>query len=212
MVVVDLMKIILRGHLLEITLHPVLSEILTRIGLTVASYDARVLQPHVRQLVAQGQPPRHAVVRTTEQLDLLTPRTHPLDQPVHLVRLPTRLPHLAHDHVAVQLLVYLRVSLDPHQAVLLRVVEPVARLASYDQPVYLVCLDPDQLVHSTVPPLRQTLSPQLHGPTSDPEEDEALVLQDVHPQVEQFLVLEGSIGQRHVDIPRRICHHHIELP
>lgn len=153
MVVVYLMKIILRGHFLQVEFHTLRSKVLLRVGLSIPGQHLRVTQPHVHQLVAQSQPPRHAVVRTTEQLNLLTPWTHPLNQPVDLVRLATCLTHLADDHIAVQLSVDVWRPLDPHQTVLLCMVQPMPSFPSYDESVDLVCFYPHNLVHTRVPPL-----------------------------------------------------------
>jgi hypothetical protein len=212
MVVVNLMKIILVYHLLQVLLHSLLAEVVRLVGAAVVGDDLRVLQPHVSQLVAQRQPPRHAVVGTSEQLDLLTAGVHALDDAVDLVGLAAGLADLADDDVAVEAGVDEGLPLDADEAVLLGVVEPVAGLAGDDQPVDLVGLDPDQLVDPPVPPLGEALPRELHRPPGHPEEDEPLVLQDVHAQVEQLLVLECAVGQRHVDVPGRVGHYHVELP
>ena len=47
MVVVDLMKIILRGHFLKVASHPILIKLLLWVGLPVTGYYLGVLQPHI---------------------------------------------------------------------------------------------------------------------------------------------------------------------
>lgn len=49
-------------------------------------------------------------------------------------------PCLSHDHVAVHIAVDVGVALDPHQAVLLGVIQPVPRAPRADQPLQLVHL------------------------------------------------------------------------
>lgn len=84
---------------------------------------------------------------------------------------------------------------------LLRVVQPVARPARADDPLQLVRLDPDDLLHPAVagqprlPPELQTLSAELHGPPGDPQEDEALALQLVDAHALHLFVFERAVGQ-----------------
>lgn len=122
MVVVDLMKIIGRGHILEVALHALFSQVLLRVGLLVPGNYVGVVQSNVGQLVTQCQPSWHAVVGPTKELDFLASRTHPLNYPINLIWLSTRLPHLTHYDVAIKPLIYCRVSFDPYQAMLLRMI------------------------------------------------------------------------------------------
>ena len=101
MVVVYLMKIILRGHFLQVTLHTFLGQILLWVHLLVTIYYLPVTQTHIDQLVTQSQPSRHAVIRSTEQLYLFTSWTHSFYQTVHLVRLSACLSHFTHYYIAV---------------------------------------------------------------------------------------------------------------
>lgn len=48
-------------------------------------------------------------------------------------------------------------------------------------------------------------------PASDPEEDEAVILKDRHVEVLHFVIGKRAIRQLHVDVPRRVGHHHREL-
>lgn len=56
-------------------------------------------------------------------------------------------------------------------------VEPVASHAGTDEPLRLAELDPDDLVDTGVAPLGKKLPAELQRASSDPEEQEALVLQ-----------------------------------
>lgn len=94
---------------------------------------------------------------------------------------------------------------------LLGVVEPVPSFPGDDKPTQLVSLDPDNLIHPPVPPFVETLSTQLHGPTGDPQEYYPIVLQQIDPEVEHFLVFHGAVGQIHVDVPGRVGHDYLEL-
>lgn len=101
MVVVNLMKIILVYHLLQVLLHPLLAQIVRRIRSLVVCYYLRVLQSNVRQLIPQSQPPRHAVVWSAKKLDLLASRLHALDDPVDLIWLATGLADFADNDIAI---------------------------------------------------------------------------------------------------------------
>ena len=48
-------------------------------------------------------------------------------------------------------------------------------------------------------------------PASDPEEDVAVVLHEVESHEAHFLVGQRSVGELHVDLPRRGRHDHREL-
>lgn len=49
-------------------------------------------------------------------------------------------------------------------------------------------------------------------PAGDPEEEEAVVLQDGNVEFSHLIVSQCSIRQLHVDVPRRVGHHHGKLP
>ena len=66
MVVVNLMKIILVDHLLQILLHTLLTQVVGRIRPLVVRNYLSVLETHIGELVAESQPSRHAVIGTTE--------------------------------------------------------------------------------------------------------------------------------------------------
>ena len=87
-----------------------------------------------------------------------------------------RIIYLGYDDVAIQSPVQGQVSLHAHQAVLLPVVEPVAGPPCPDDPLQLVGLDPDYLVHPLIAPELEALPAQLHGPTGYPQKYEAIVL------------------------------------
>jgi hypothetical protein len=74
-----------------------------------------------------------------------------------------------------------RVTLHTHQTVLFGVVQPVPCATGDDQPVQLVRFHPNQLFNTFVPPLLEALPAQLHRPAGDPQEDDSLVLQQIHP-------------------------------
>ena len=152
-VVVDQVRVFLVVHQLQVPLHLLQAQELMRVHLVEPVPRLFAQNVLFRQLVPQRHPPRHAVLGTPEQLDFTAAWVHPLDQPVNLVRLSTCFPDLGHDHIAVQLCIYLGLAFDAHQAVFFRVVQPVPRLACNDQPLDLVCLDPDQLVDLLIPPL-----------------------------------------------------------
>ena len=52
MVVVNLIKIILGGHLLEVTLHSLLAQVVHRIRLFISRYDIGISQSHIHQLIS----------------------------------------------------------------------------------------------------------------------------------------------------------------
>ena len=70
--------------------------------------------------------------------------------------------HLADEDIAVEAAVDVGAALHADQAVLLGVVEPVAGAPCADEPLQLVCLHPDQLIHSLVAPDLQALAAELH--------------------------------------------------
>ena len=48
-------------------------------------------------------------------------------------------------------------------------------------------------------------------PAGDPEEEEAFVLQDGDVEAPHLVVGQRAVGQLHVDVPRRVGHHHGEF-
>lgn len=48
-------------------------------------------------------------------------------------------------------------------------------------------------------------------PASDPEEEEAVVLQGWDVEFPHFVVGQSPIGQLHVDVPGGVSHHHSKL-
>ena len=48
-------------------------------------------------------------------------------------------------------------------------------------------------------------------PASDPEEKEAVILQDGDVEFSHLVVSQRAVGQLHVDVPGRVGHHHGEL-
>ena len=128
-VIVDLLDGLVVVHNCFILLHFFPGEVLVRVLLPVVFPDLLVVQVDAGQLVAERDPAGHAVERAPVEFDFLAERAHALDEPVDLVRLARGLAHLAHDHVAVDLRVDLRVSFDADEAVLLAVVQPVPRSA-----------------------------------------------------------------------------------
>lgn len=85
---------------------------------------------------------------SSENLNLPPARTHPFDQPVHLIWFATRLAHLAHDNVSIKSPIRpggenevprsICASFDTDKHVLFRVVEPVACSASADHALELL--------------------------------------------------------------------------
>lgn len=83
-----------------------------------------------------------------KNLNLPSTRTHPLNHPIHLLRLPTRLSHFRHDHVCVESFVHpggefevaggVDDSFDADEHVFFGVVQPVARTACSDDSLKLV--------------------------------------------------------------------------
>lgn len=49
-------------------------------------------------------------------------------------------------------------------------------------------------------------------PSSNPKEDESVILQNGDVQFSHLVVSQCSVGQLHVDVPRWVGHHHGELP
>jgi hypothetical protein len=64
-----------------------------------------------------------------EDLALAALGGDPFDESIDLIRLAARLTHLRHEDIRVEVPLQLRVALDPDQAMLLAVVDPVARPA-----------------------------------------------------------------------------------
>ena len=91
----------------------------------------RITLPHAchRQLVTQRRPPRPHVMGAAEDLALAALGGDPFDESIDLIRLAARLTHLRHEDIRVEVPLQLRVALDPDQAMLLAVVDPVARPA-----------------------------------------------------------------------------------
>lgn len=102
MVVVNLMKIILVYHLLQVLLHPLFAQVVRWVSALVVGDYMRVLQTHVSQLIPQSQPAWHAVVRSAKKLDLLATWQHTLDDTVDLIRLATGLTNFADNHIAIE--------------------------------------------------------------------------------------------------------------
>ena len=69
-----------------------------------------------------------------------------------------------------------RIPLYSYKTVLLGVIEPMTCPASYDQPMQLIGLDPNQLINAFVPPFGQAFSPQLHCSSRHPQKDNSFVL------------------------------------
>lgn len=51
----------------------------------------------------------------------------------------------------------------------------------------------------------------MHLPARDPEEEEAIVLQDGDVEFSHLVISQRTVGQLHVDIPGRVGHHHSKL-
>ncbi len=92
------------------------------------------------------------------------------------------------------------------------VIKPVTSFTGDNEPVDLVGFDPDDFVNFLVAPFSHTVSRKFHGPTCNPQKQQALILQQINSQVEHFLILHGAIRQRHVNVPWRIGHDDIEFP
>lgn len=126
------------------------------------------------QLIAQAHEVVAPVVRAAEQLDLAPARAASLHDLLDLVRLARCLAHFGHDHVAVYLVVELRViqhvALHAHKAVFLGVVQPVASPARPDQLLVVGDLQPHDFVYPSEPPLVQAIAGEFHGASGDPEE------------------------------------------
>lgn len=52
----------------------------------------------------------------------------------------------------------------------------------------------------------------FHLPASDPEEQEAVVLEDGDVEFPHLVISQRAVGQLHVDVPGRVGHHHRKLP
>lgn len=125
--------------------------------------------------------------------DFAASRNQSLDDAVQLVGLAAGLAHFGHDHVAIDASIGLRLALDAHEAVLLAVVEPVARSAGSNQPLQLVRLDPDHLLDRRVAPELEALTAELHRTARDPQETEAVVLQALDIQRTHLVVRQRSV-------------------
>lgn len=148
----------------------------------------------------------------SKKLDFLATWTHPLDQAVNFVRLSTGFADLGDDDVTVDVLVDFGVALDPDETMFLGVVEPVSCASCADDALQLVCLDPDDFLDALVTPDGQTLTTKLHCASCHPQEDQAFLLQQVDTQRLHFAVFQSPVRQRHVDVPRRVRHYHVEVP
>lgn len=110
MIVVNLIKIILVNHLLQILLHSLFTQVMIGVSLLEAVDDVPVLDAYICQLVSEGHPPWHAIVWTTKQLDFLATWRHSLDDTINLVGLATGLADIRYDYIAIQLTVYRRIT------------------------------------------------------------------------------------------------------
>lgn len=52
----------------------------------------------------------------------------------------------------------------------------------------------------------------IHLPSSDPEEEETIILQGRNAEFYHLVISEGAVRQLHVDVPGRVSHHHRKLP
>lgn len=59
-------------------------------------------------------------------------------------------------------------------------VEPMPSLTCNDEPIDLVGFDPNDFIYSIITPLRKTLTAELHGSSSDPKENQTLILKYVN--------------------------------
>lgn len=51
----------------------------------------------------------------------------------------------------------------------------------------------------------------IYLPAGDPEEEEAVILQDGDVEFSHLVVSQRTVGELHVDVPRRVGHHHSKL-
>ena len=77
-------------------------------------------------------------------------------------------------------------------AIYLPMVNPVSSSACSYQTLQLVGLHPDKLIDSLVSPQRQTFSPQFHGSSSHPQEDETIVLQRWNIELTHLIITHGT--------------------
>ena len=85
-------------------------------------------------------------------------------------------------------------------------INPVARPSRANDPLQLVRLDPEQLLHKSVAPDVEALAAELHGAAGHPKKDDAVVLQHLNVHPPHLVVRHRAVRQLHVDIPRRIGH------
>ncbi len=107
-------------------------------------------------------------MRSPEQLDLPSPRRQSLNNPIDLIGLVRRCPHLSHNYITVNPFIEQlrsRLALDADQAMLLTVIKPMACTTRSNNPLQLVGLHPYQLIHSFIILLFKALAAQLHRPS-----------------------------------------------
>lgn len=49
-------------------------------------------------------------------------------------------------------------------------------------------------------------------PACDPQEEETIVLQDGNVEFSHLVICQRPVRQLHVNVPRRVGHHHCKLP
>ena len=132
-------------------------------------------------------------MRSGEELYFTATRSHSLNETINLVRLSASLPDFRDNYVTVNITVNARVALGSDETVLLRVIQPVACSTCSDNTLKLIGLDPNDLLTSFVSPCLETLSSELHSSTSDPQKDEAFLLQQVDAETLHFFVFESAV-------------------
>lgn len=168
MVVVNLVQVLMVYHFLQVLIHFLLAHVLVRVCLLVPCNYLWVFEPYISQLITQSHPSRHAVVRSSKKFYFFASWSHPFDDSVNLIWFPACFPHFWDDDITIEPGIDLWISLNPHQAMLLGMVEPVSCFSCDDEPMDLIGFDPDDLIDLLVPPLVHAISGEFHGSTCDP--------------------------------------------
>lgn len=67
-------------------------------------------------------------------------------------------------------------------------------------------------ISQTLMPYSIIYSPSSFVPSSHPEEEEAIILQNRYVKFPHLIICQSSVWKLHVNIPRRVSHHHCKLP
>lgn len=87
------MQVLVVYHLLQVLFHFLLAHVLVWVCLLVPCDYLWVSKPHIRQLITQSHPSRHAVIRSSEKLYFFASWSHPFDDSINLIWLSAGFPY-----------------------------------------------------------------------------------------------------------------------